>query len=175
MLLHCSSSLSTSSLPPSVSRSPKCRAKTGIAPSLVRGDALCAIPVSRSRPSRGLGFPRRARARACARVLGACARAADGSLGAPRLAAPRFHPSPTVFRLLLSAVFSPEGRLYQIEYALKAVKSSGLTSLAVRGSDSVVLVAQRRAPEPLVDPTCITHLFRLTDKIGAVMTGVLRE
>ena len=30
------------------------------------------------------------------------------------------------------------------EYALKAVKGSGLTSLGVRGSDSVVLVAQKR-------------------------------
>ena len=30
------------------------------------------------------------------------------------------------------------------EYALKAVKGSGLTSLGVRGADSVVLVAQKR-------------------------------
>jgi len=73
------------------------------------------------------------------------------------------------------SIFSPEGRLYQVEYVFKAVKSCGLTSLAVRGKDSVCVVSQRKVPDKLLDPTSVTSLFKITDEIGASILGLAAD
>jgi len=72
-------------------------------------------------------------------------------------------------------IFSPEGRLYQVEYAFKAVKASGLTSIAVRGKDSVCVVTQKKVPDKMIDPKTVTHLFKITKDIGVLVTGMLAD
>ena len=72
-------------------------------------------------------------------------------------------------------VFSPEGRLYQIEYAKKAVEAGGLTTVAVRGNDSVCIVTQRKVTEKLVDVSSLSRVFHITPSIGCVMTGLIAD
>ncbi|KAK4383042.1 Proteasome subunit alpha type-6 [Sesamum angolense] len=69
-------------------------------------------------------------------------------------------------------IFSPEGRLYQVEYAFKAVKAAGITSIGVRGADSVCVVTQKKVPDKLLDQTSITHLFPITKYLGLLATGM---
>lgn len=68
-------------------------------------------------------------------------------------------------------VFSPEGHLYQIEYAIKAATSTGNTAIAVRGSKSACFITQRKVVDRLVDSSSISSIYRITDSIGCLMLG----
>mmetsp|Transcript_10480 Transcript_10480/g.28854 ORF Transcript_10480/g.28854 Transcript_10480/m.28854 type:complete len:246 (-) Transcript_10480:376-1113(-) len=72
------------------------------------------------------------------------------------------------------SIFSPQGRLYQMEYCFKSA-NSGLTGVAVRGKDSCCVVTQKKVPDRLMDPSSVTHLFSLTQQIGCCVTGAMAD
>ncbi len=73
-----------------------------------------------------------------------------------------------------STMFSPDGRLLQVEYAKKAVRQ-GTTSLGLVCKDGVILLADKRVIEPLIMPDSIEKVFQIDDHIGASATGFLMD
>ncbi|TFY83250.1 hypothetical protein EWM64_g761 [Hericium alpestre] len=72
-------------------------------------------------------------------------------------------------------VFSPDGRLYQVEYAFKAISGSGHTAISVRGKDTSVVVIQKKVPDKLIDASTVTHLYSITPTIGCVVAGLVGD
>ncbi|HLC86567.1 MAG TPA: archaeal proteasome endopeptidase complex subunit alpha [Candidatus Nanoarchaeia archaeon] len=73
-----------------------------------------------------------------------------------------------------STMFSPDGRLLQVEYAKKAVRQ-GTTSLGIVCKDGVLLLADKRILEKLMIGQSIEKVFQVDDHIGASATGYLMD
>lgn len=71
------------------------------------------------------------------------------------------------------AVFSPDGRLFQVEYAKEAVKK-GTTSVGLVFKDGVILGTVKQNL-PLSIPGSTEKLFTIDDHIGAVAAGLLAD
>jgi proteasome alpha subunit len=71
-------------------------------------------------------------------------------------------------------VFSPDGRLLQVEYARKTV-SQGTTAIGIVCSDGVVLVADKRIIDPLVVPKSVEKVYQVDKHIGATMSGLISD
>ena len=73
-----------------------------------------------------------------------------------------------------STMFSPDGRLLQVEYAKKAVRQ-GTTSLGIVCKDGVLLLADKRVLEKLMIGKSIEKVFQVDDHLGASATGFLMD
>ncbi|EMA67003.1 proteasome subunit alpha [Halorubrum aidingense JCM 13560] len=69
-----------------------------------------------------------------------------------------------------TSLFSPDGRIYQVEYAREAV-SRGAPSVGVRTTEGVVFVAMSRASSTLMEAESIEKLHKLDDHVGTASAG----
>jgi proteasome alpha subunit len=71
-------------------------------------------------------------------------------------------------------VFSPDGRLFQVEYAREAVKR-GTTTVGLKFKDGVVLIVDKRIASRLMEPKSIEKIFKIDHHIGCATSGLVAD
>jgi proteasome alpha subunit len=67
-------------------------------------------------------------------------------------------------------IFSPDGRLYQVEYAREAVKR-GTSSIGIRTPEGVLLAVDKRSRSTLMESDSIEKLHKVADHVGIASAG----
>ena len=94
---------------------------------------------------------------------------------------------------LSASQFSPDGRVFQVEYAQKAVENSGYvdrdlsptactdcyysnsTVVALKGKDGVVLAVEKIVTSKLYEPGTNKRIFPIDRHISAAVAGLLAD
>jgi len=71
-------------------------------------------------------------------------------------------------------VFSPDGRLFQVEYAKEAVKR-GATAIGITAKDGVALVAFKSIHSRLVMPESLKKIFEVDSHIAVTASGLIAD
>lgn len=75
---------------------------------------------------------------------------------------------------LTNSVFSPDGRNFQVEYAIKAVENGG-TSIGIRCKDGVVLAVEKLVTSKLLKPGANKRIATIDRHMGAVSSGLIPD
>ncbi|KAI8366581.1 nucleophile aminohydrolase [Choanephora cucurbitarum] len=70
--------------------------------------------------------------------------------------------------------FSPEGRLFQVEYAIEAIKL-GTTAIGVQTSEGVVLAVEKRVSSSLLEPSSIEKVMEIDTHLGCAVSGMTAD
>merc|ERR1712187_52886 len=70
--------------------------------------------------------------------------------------------------------FSPEGRLFQVEYAIEAIKL-GSTAIGIQTNHGCVLAVEKRLSSPLIIPASVEKIVEVDRHIGAAMCGLVAD
>ena len=71
-------------------------------------------------------------------------------------------------------VFSPDGRLFQVEYAKEAVKR-GATAIGMIFEGGVLLIAYKNANSKLLVPESMKKVFEIDNHIAATASGLIAD
>jgi proteasome alpha subunit len=69
--------------------------------------------------------------------------------------------------------FSPEGRLFQVEYAIEAVRR-GTTAICCRNKESVVFAVEKKSSE-LQEVLGSEKIFKIDDHVGVAIAGLTAD
>ncbi len=71
-------------------------------------------------------------------------------------------------------VFSPDGRLFQVEYARVAV-TRGSTVAGLKFKDGIVLMADKKISSRLVESSSIEKIFQIDEHVGCATSGLVAD
>ncbi|KAK1757925.1 proteasome component C1 [Echria macrotheca] len=75
---------------------------------------------------------------------------------------------------LANSIFSPDGRNFQVEYAVKAVENGG-TSIGIRCKEGVVLAVEKVVASKLLKPGANKRIATVDRHIGVVYSGMVPD
>ncbi|KHJ41968.1 putative multicatalytic endopeptidase [Trichuris suis] len=70
--------------------------------------------------------------------------------------------------------FSPEGRLFQVEYAIEAIKL-GSTAMGIQTKEGVLLVCEKRITSPLMEAHSVEKIMKIDSHIGCTTSGLIGD
>merc|ERR1711879_587347 len=74
-----------------------------------------------------------------------------------------------------TTIFSPEGRLYQVEYAMEAISHAG-AAVGILGKDGVVLACEKKLASKLLEPGKRSEkMYRIDDHIACAVAGITAD
>ncbi|KAJ8656312.1 hypothetical protein O0I10_008106 [Lichtheimia ornata] len=70
--------------------------------------------------------------------------------------------------------FSPEGRLFQVEYAIEAIKL-GTTAIGIQTSQGVILAVEKRVSSPLLEASSIEKIMEVDTHLAVALSGMVAD
>ncbi|GAB5585665.1 Proteasome subunit alpha type-3 [Umbelopsis nana] len=74
-----------------------------------------------------------------------------------------------------TTVFSPEGRLYQVEYAMESISLAGI-ALGIMAKDGIVIAAEKKVTSKLLEQSSLSEkIYKLSDNIICGVAGMTAD
>lgn len=74
-----------------------------------------------------------------------------------------------------TTIFSPEGRLYQVEYAMEAIGNAG-SAIGILSSDGVVLVGEKKVTSKLLQTSKSSEkMYKIDDHVSCAVAGIMSD
>ncbi|PHU22839.1 Proteasome subunit alpha type-4 [Capsicum chinense] len=74
-----------------------------------------------------------------------------------------------------TTVFSPEGRLYQVEYIMEAIGNAG-SAIGILSKDGVVLVGEKIVISKLLQTSTLSEkMYKIDDHVACAVAGIMSD